>query len=95
MDKLTIRLEAIKLAATFRTQPEDVINVAKKFEEYIIGEADVSEYENPNKVLFDLINKTIKDNDAELKKIEKRLNNMKEEKDFNDVYLQNDDEKVE
>lgn len=99
MDKLTIRLEAIKLAATFRSQPEDVIEVAKRFEKYIIGEAEVSEYYDPNKVMHDIFNEMLKKNDAELKVLEEKLNNIRTEcclsKVAEDVYLQTDDEKVE
>lgn len=99
MDKLTIRLEAIKLAAGFRSQPEDVVEVAKNFEEYIIGNAEVSEYYDPNKVMNEIFNEVLKKNNAELKDIEEKLNNIRTEcclgKATEEVYLQTDDEKVE
>lgn len=99
MDKLTIRLEAIKLAAGFRSQPEDVIEVAKSFEEYIIGNAEVSEYYDPNKIMCDIYNEVLKKNDANIKDLEERLNSILVQKDLcknsEDMYLQTDDEKVE
>lgn len=99
MDKLSIRLEAIKLAVEFRSQPEDVIEVAKNFEKYIIGEADVPEFNDPFISIFNNYNDALKNNEKQLKEIEDRLKNMNLEcchdKSCEDLFLQANDEKVE
>lgn len=56
MNRVDIRLEAIKIALQIHAMDmSNVIETAKTVENYIVGNADIPEYEDPNKILKDMV----------------------------------------
>lgn len=89
MDKVSIRLEAVKLAVMKGNK--DVIEDAKVIEEYILGNANVPEYDDPNLLINDMINKVVSDCNKRNEETEMMMRSI----GMNNIFLQKDDEKVE
>ena len=51
MDKVSIRLEAVKAAAIISKSSEELVKNASAIEEYIVGDADIEECYDPNTML--------------------------------------------
>lgn len=91
MDKLTIRLEAVKLAVMNRGEStSDIIRDAEMIEKYIIGDADVPEFEDGNKLLKEMMG-SLSNMNSDLKK---NYSGFPLKKYDESIFLQEDDEKV-
>lgn len=56
MNRVDIRLEAVKIAIKIHAMDmSNVIETAKTVENYIVGNADIPEYEDPNKILKEMV----------------------------------------
>lgn len=56
MNRVDIRIEAVKIALQIHAMDmSNVIETAKTVENYIVGNADIPEYEDPNKILKDMV----------------------------------------
>lgn len=56
MNRVDIRIEAVKIALQIHAMDTcNVIETAKTVEDYIVGDADIPEYEDPNKILKDMV----------------------------------------
>ena len=52
MNRVDIRLESVKIAIQVHAMHlGNMVEIAKEIEKYIIGNADIPEYEDPNKLL--------------------------------------------
>lgn len=52
MNRVDIRLESVKIAIQVHAMRlGNMVEIAKEIENYIIGDADIPEYEDPNKLL--------------------------------------------
>lgn len=56
MNRVDIRLEAVKIAIKIHAMDTcNVVETAKIVENYIIGDADIPEYEDPNKIFKEMV----------------------------------------
>ena len=92
MDKLTIRLEAVKLAVMNRGEStSDIIRNAEIIEKYIIGDIELPDYNDPNSLVRDMMERMNRDNEKRMKETSQLF--RKSNRDLG-LFLQEDDEKV-
>lgn len=64
MNRVDIRLESVKIAIQVHAMHTDnLVDIAKKVEEYIVGDAEIPEYVDPNEYIKEAISVMTKPSD--------------------------------
>lgn len=84
-DMVTLRAYAIKQAIASGESPDYIVATAEKFADFIKGDAELPEYDDPNagqKVLVDMYREMQADKAKSNREIEESLNRMRESFSF-------------